>query len=204
MRYRIGAVVAAIGLWVGSASAVWAAQRYAIDEAHTTVGFSIPHLVINRVHGNFRQLSGAIVYDEADITKSSVEVVIKAAGIDTGNDKRDGHLRSPDFFDADKYPEIVFRSSRIERQGEGYLCTGTLTMHGVSKEIQIPFAITGTVRDPWGKTRLGAEAALTLNRQDYGIVYNKTLESGGMLLGNDVKIELNVEAVQEQPAAAAQ
>ena len=202
MRRRIGiAVLVAAGLF--NHAAAWAADQYAIDEVHTTVGFSVPHLVISRVHGNFRQLSGAIVYDETDVTKSSVNVTIKASSIDTGNEKRDQHLRSPDFFDAEKYPELTFKSGRIERQGDGYLCVGTLSLHGVSKEIHIPFTITGKVRDPWGKTRIAIEASLTLNPQDYGVSWNKTMETGGVLVGDEIKIELNVEAIQQEAAGAA-
>ncbi len=178
-------------------SPVFAADQYTIDPQHTDVGFAVQHLVISNVRGNFTDVSGKILYDEADITKSSVNVTIKTASIDTHNADRDKHLRSPDFFDVTKYPEITFQSRGIEKHGDGYLCIGTLTMHGVSKKIGIPFQITGKIKDPRGNTRIGVEAALTLNRQDFGISWNKAMDNGGLMVGNKVKINLSVEAIQQ-------
>ena len=186
-----------MALLCGAMATPVSAAQYAIDPAHTSVGFSIPHLVISRVNGSFPDVKGEIVYDESDVAKSSVNVTINAASIDTNNADRDKHLRSGDFFETDKYSEITFKSARIEPQGDGYVAVGTLTMHGVSKEVSIPFKITGTVKDPWGKTRLGAEASVTLNRQDYGIAWNKAMEGGGLVVGNEVKITLSVEAVKQ-------
>ena len=174
------------------------ADRYQIDPVHSSIAFSVRHMVINKVKGNFKEFSGTIYYDENDITQSSVEVTIKTASINTENPKRDAHLRSPDFFDAANYPEITFRSKRIVKEGDHYVAIGDLTMRGVTREIRIPFEITGKVTDPWGNTRFGVEASLTLNRHDYGISWSKTLDNGGLVVGNEVKIELNIEAVKQK------
>ena len=196
MRQLFGVALGAGLLWATSSVAI-AADQYAIDPAHSTAAFAVKHLAINTVHGRFAEVSGAILYDEQDVTKSSVTVTIKAASINTDNAKRDEHLRSADFFDAAQFPDITFRSTRIQSTADGYLCVGTLTMHGVSKEVTIPFTILGKIEDPWGKTRLGVEASLGLNRLEYGIVWNKTLGNGSLVVGTDVKITLNVEAVQQ-------
>ena len=185
-------------VWPGMESAI-AADRYTVDPVHTSISFTVPHLVINRVHGQFGEFSGTILYDEQDPSKSSVEVIIQAASITTANADRDKHLRSPDFFDVATYPTITFHSTQVEPRGEGYVCRGTLTMRGVSKEIEIPFAILGKIQDPWGKTRIGIEGGLTINRRDYGISWSKVMDGGGLVVGDDVKILLNVEAIQ-QPA----
>jgi polyisoprenoid-binding protein YceI len=183
------------GLLLASAAA--AADRYEIDPVHTEVGFSVKHLVINNVRGKFNDFSGTILYDENDITKSSVQVSIKAASIDTGVKDRDNDLRSPNFFDVAKYPKLTFQSRSIEKRGDGYVAVGTLTMHGIAKEIALPFTLNGKIKDPWGSERVGFEAGLTINRQDWGINYSKVMDNGGLMVGNDVKIELNVEAVKK-------
>jgi len=178
-------------------SAVLAADTYSIDPGHTSVGFSVQHLVINRVSGNFLEFSGTIVYDEKDASKSSVNVRIKTDSVDTRNPNRDKDLRSERFFDTAKFPEITFSSTSIEKTDDGYIAHGPLTIHGVSKDIALPFKIAGTIKDPSGKTRLGAQAGLTIIRQDFGLTYNKMLDGGGLVVGNEVKIDLAVEAVKQ-------
>ena len=126
-----------------------------------------------------------------------MSVKIQTASANTENKMRDDDLRSPNFFDVAKYPEITFQSSRIEKQGDGYVCVGTLAMHGVPKEITLPFTILGKIKDPWGNTRIGLEAELKIDRRDWGLTYSKTLDSGGLVVGNDIKIDLNVEAVKK-------
>ena len=177
----------------------WAAgaDTYAIDPAHSMVDFSVRHMVISHVSGCFQEFSGTIVYDEKDPSKSSVNVHIKAASIDTRNHDRDEHLRSSSFFDAAKFPEITFASTRLEKTEDGYIAHGPLTIRGVSKEVALPFKITGTIKDPWGKTRLGAQAGLSINRQDFGVSWNQILDGGGVELGDEVKIDLAVEAVKQ-------
>lgn len=195
MRYRNLVVFALFTLlW---ASTAFAADRYELDPVHTRIGFTARHLMISNVAGRFMDFTGNILYDEQDITKSAVSVKIQAASVNTENKMRDDDLRSPNFFDVAKFPEITFQSSRIEKQGDGYVCAGTLTMHGASKEVTIPFAILGKIKDPWGNTRIGLEGGLRIDRRDWGLTYSKTLDNGGLIVGNDVKIDLNIEAVKK-------
>ncbi len=174
------------------------ADRYEIDPVHTLIGFSVRHLVINNIKGKFGDFSGTILYDENDITGSSVSVTMRTASINTGVDKRDDDLRSPNFFAVAQYPEMTFRSTRIEKRGGGTVAVGTLTLHGVSKEIAVPFTLSGKIKDPWGNERIGVEASLTIDRRDWGITYSKTMDSGGLIVGNEVKIDLNVEAIKKK------
>lgn len=195
-------VVSALSV-LALAAPVLAADAYKIDAAHSSVGFSVKHLVITNTKGVFKDFAGSVVYDEKDLAKSSVDVTIQVVSIDTANAKRDEHLRTADFFDAATFPVVTFKSSKVEKADSGYSMTGTLTMRGVSKEVTFPFSMTGPVQDPWGNTRFGAEGSLTVNRQDYGISWNKTLDNGGLVVGDEVKIELVVEAVKEAPPAPA-
>lgn len=173
---------------------------YQVDPQHTDIGFSIRHMVINNVKGSFKEFAGRIEYDGKDPLTVKVGGSIKAASIDTAIAARDEHLRGPDFFDVAKYPEIAFQGERVEKQGDGYTLIGKFTMHGITKEISLPFTISGPIVDPYGKSRIGIEAGTVLNRQDYGINWNKTLDTGGVLVGDDVKIEINAEAVKQEPA----
>lgn len=173
-----------------------AADTYQIDPAHTSIGFAVRHLVLSKVKGNFKEFAGSIVYDEEDITRSSVDVTIQADSINTENAKRDKHLRSPDFLDAEKFPTLTFKSKRIEKRPDGLVAVGDLTIHGVTREVAMPFTILGKVVDPWGDTRIGAEASLTINRHDYGVSWSKRMDSGGLVVGDDVEIEISVEAIK--------
>jgi polyisoprenoid-binding protein YceI len=178
--------------------ATTAADTYVIDPVHSSIAFSVRHLIINNIPGRFKEYSGTISYDGADITKSSVQFTAKVASIDTGVQQRDDHLRRADFFEVEKYPELTFKSTRIEKKGkDSFIAHGTFTMKGVSKEIAIPFKVYGPVNAGGGKIRIGVEAALTINRQDYGVSYSRTLEGGGLVIGNDVNIQLNLEAVKQ-------
>jgi polyisoprenoid-binding protein YceI len=175
-----------------------AADTYGVDPAHSTVGFSVRHLVINNIPGRFKEYSGTISYDAAEISKSSVQFSAKVESIDTGIAPRDNHLRTADFFEVAKYPEMTFKSAKIEKKGkDSYVAHGTFTLKGVSKEIAIPFKLYGPITDPMKKVRLGIEANLVINRQDYGITYGRTLEGGGLVISNDVNIHLNLEAVKQ-------
>jgi polyisoprenoid-binding protein YceI len=167
------------------------AASYEVDTAHSTVGFSVPILGgLSQVSGKFSDFKATIVYDEADITKSSVTATIKTASIDTGIERRDAHLRNPDFFDAEKYPEITFQSSRVEKKGKQLILHGTLTMHGVAKEIAIPFTITGKNTNPDNKKVVGFAGRLKLNRRDFGIAY--TNKANPTFIGDEIEIELNL------------
>ncbi len=169
-----------------------ATTKYNIDVAHSNIGFSIPIAGgLSHVRGKFNDFTVNIVYDDKDVTKSSVEAVIKAGSIDTGIERRDNHLRNPDFFEVEKYPEISFKSSHVMKKGKGFIAHGTFTMHGVSKEIALPFTINGVNRDPkTGKTTLGLTARTTLNRRDFGI--NFARPDNPNFLGDMVEIELNL------------
>lgn len=172
------------------------AASYQVDTVHSTVGFAIKHLGISEVHGDFTKFSGTIEYDAAKPEEFKASGTVEVASINTGNKMRDDHLRSPDFFDAAKFPEIKFAVSSVQKEASGWVVKGQFTMHGVTKEIELHGELAGPIQDPMGKTRIGITAATTLNRQDYGLTFNKTLDKGGLMIGNDVKISLNIEAVQ--------
>ncbi|HYP01008.1 MAG TPA: YceI family protein [Pyrinomonadaceae bacterium] len=180
-----------------------AVTKYAADAAHSNVGFSIPILGgLSSVSGKFTDFTIEIVYDDADVTKSSVNAVIKAASIDTGIERRDAHLRNADFFDVEKFPEITFKSSRIEKKGKDFVAHGTFTMHGVAKEIALPFTINGVRKDEkTGKTTLGATARTTVNRKDYGVSFSRP--DNPAFLGDMVEIELNIITRAASPEGTA-
>jgi polyisoprenoid-binding protein YceI len=180
----------------GSAATSTAADKYTVDPSHSSIGFAVRHMVVSKVKGFFNEYTATILYDDKDITKSSAEVTIKMESIDTRDAKRDEHLRTPDFFDAAKYPEITFKSKRIEKSEDGFVAVGDLTMRGVTKEISIPFIVAGVVTDPWGNTRLGLSGGTKLNRQDYGISWSKSLDKGGLVVSDDVQIEIEIEAIK--------
>ncbi len=177
-----------------------AADEYKIDPVHSAVAFSVKHMVVNTVHGRFNDWSGQILYDDKDLSRSSVNVVIKTASINTDNSQRDGHLKSPDFLDVQKYPEITFQSKSVEKTKDGFVAHGVLTIRGVSKNVDLPFKLNGPI-SVGGAGLLGAEASVTINRQDFGVSWSKSLDGGGLVVANDVKIEINVEAKQARPAA---
>jgi polyisoprenoid-binding protein YceI len=179
-------------------TSAFGAEKYVIDPSHASIGFSIRHMVINKVKGDFRNYTAEFLHDEQDISQSSASAVVYAASIDTGQPERDQHLRSPEFFDVEKYPTITFQSKKIEKVGDkDYTAVGTLTMHGVSKEISMPFTIVGKIKDPWGKIRVGIESQFTLNRLDYGLAWDKKMEDGGFMVGHKVSIELNFEMIMK-------
>jgi polyisoprenoid-binding protein YceI len=171
---------------------------YEVDTAHSSISFAIRHMVVSKTKGEFTDYSVTIKEHPEDIGKSSVTAVIKAASIDTRNEKRDNHLRSADFFDVEKFPEITFKSKKIEKKGDGFVAHGTLTMHGVSKEISLPFTFSEKIKDPYGNTRVGVEINYKLNRKDYGLKWNRTLDQGGLVVGNEVKIEILLEMIAKK------
>jgi polyisoprenoid-binding protein YceI len=198
MRLSLVLTLAATFLVAPLAFAADPPATFTIDPAHTSVTFKVRHL-LTKVEGTFRDVSGTITGDPKDPAHASVEFSIKAASIDTRNDQRDKHLRSADFFDVEKFPEITFKSTKIiPKGGELYDVVGQFSMHGVTKEITVPVDFAGTIKDPWGNTRAGFSVALTLNRKDYGISWNKTLDQGGLMLGDDVEISIDVEAVNKK------
>ena len=178
---------------------------YSIDPAHSRIGFAVRHLEINWVEGRFKEFTGTVRFDEKDVTRSSVEFAARVESIDTEVAARDKHLLSADFFEAEKYPEMTFRSTRVERNGnEAYVLHGDLMLKGVTKPVSLPFTITGAVKDPWGNTRFGVEARTKINRRDFGITYGNAFAGGGLDVGNEVIINLRLEAVRPAPKPAGQ
>ncbi len=181
-----------------------ASGSYNLDPAHSLIGFAVEHLEINCVEGRFKDFTGTINHNDRDVTKSTVEFKAKITSIDTEIAPRDEHLRSADFFDAAKYPEMTFKSTKIEKAGKGkYVLHGDLTIKGVTRRIEFPFTFTGAIKDPWGGTRFGIEAETKINRRDYRINYGNALPAGGFDVGNEVTINLRLEAVKQEPKPSA-
>ena len=178
---------------------LFAADTFVVDKSHSATEFKIRHLM-SSIGGKFSDFSGTIVADRGNPANSSVEFTIQAASIDTATPDRDKHLRSADFFDAEKYPTITFKSTKIvpTKTKDTYNVTGNFTMHGVTKSITVPVVFLGIGKDPWGNDRAGFELNTTLDRKDYGISWNKALDQGGYLLQDEVKIAINLEAVKKK------
>ena len=198
---RILLTLAATALMAGAAFAE--TTTYQFDAAHTQAGFKVKHIFTN-VPGHFKEVSGSLTYDSKDITKSSVEATINAASIFTDHEKRDGHLKSEDFFFVEEHPTITFKSKKIVAGKDNeFKIVGDLTMRGVTKEVTLDAVLTGAVDlgEQMGK-RAGFEATTTINRKDFGINWNKTLDHGGLLVGEEVAIEINVEAIAASAMSA--
>ena len=180
-----------------------ATETFTLDKAHSNATFRIRHLMSN-VNGSFNELDAAVNIDRANPAGSSVEFTIQAASIDTGNTNRDDHLRSPDFFEVAKYPTITFKSSAVKATGKNtYDVTGDLTMHGVTKKVTLPVEFLGFMKDARGNERAGFAISTTVNRKDYGIVWNRALDEGAVLLGDDVKVTIDLEVIKRAPQPAA-
>ena len=165
-----------------------------IDRSHSEIAFQVRHL-LSKVRGRFADFAGTIHFDAARPQDSHVEVVIQAASIDTAEADRDKHLRSADFFDVEKFPTLTFTSTSVVPRGaDAYDVVGDLTVHGVTKQVTLPATFLGTAQDPWGNVKSVFEAELTLNRKDFGLLWNAALETGGFLVGDDVKVMLSVQA----------
>jgi polyisoprenoid-binding protein YceI len=176
-------------------------NHWDIDVGHSAIHFYVRHMVISKVHGRFARWSGALALDQQDLTRSTVEVSIDAASIDTQVADRDAHLRSAEFLDAATYPQLTFRSKRIEKAGDGYRVVGDLHLHGVAREVTLEAEFAGTGKDPWGNERAGFSAKTSIDRRDFGLVWNAALETGGVLVGDKVEIAIELEAVKKAAAA---
>jgi len=175
-----------------------------LDPVHTHIGFSVKHMMVTTVRGQFRAYRGTVRLDPKDFARSSFEGEIDVASIDTGVADRDTHLRSNDFFDAPNHPKITFKSSRIEPKGEGeFVVHGDITIRGVTKPIALDVEFHGTSKNPYGKTVAGLTASGTINRKDFGVAFNALLETGGVAVGEKVKLEVEVELVYAEEAVAA-
>jgi polyisoprenoid-binding protein YceI len=195
----VAVVVSALGF---APVAGWAADTYEIDAAHTSVQFSVRHMMISNVRGEFTKLSGKATGDVANPTAATVEATIDATSVDTRNEKRDEHLRSPDFLDTAKFPTMTFKSTTVEKAGDGWKLGGDLTLHGVTKPVVLDVTnVTPPTKDPWGNTRIGAQATTKISRQDFAISFNKTLDGGGVLVGDEIAITIDVEVMKKGEAA---
>ena len=193
-----------ISIIIGFAALVLTAQAQAttwnIDPDHSSVGFKVRHLMVSNVKGNFEKHTGTVEINDKDITKSKVAITIDTASINTNVPKRDEHLRSADFFDVARYPAMTFVSKKVARIGQdGLKVTGDLTIRGVTREVVLDVeGLSGESKDPWGNIRRGASASAKISRKDFGLTWNKALETGGVAVGDDVNIVLEVEMVKQK------
>jgi len=179
-------------------------NNWNIDTVHSGINFSVRHMVVSKVRGRFAKFSGELAIDDDDLTRSSVNVAIDASSIDTGNEQRDGHLRSADFFDVATFPELRFRSTRIDKRGDDrYAVVGQLTIRDVTREVSLDVEFGGRARDPWGNERVGFVASASVDRKEFGLRWNQALETGGVLVGDRIDIELELQGVRAAAAKAA-
>jgi polyisoprenoid-binding protein YceI len=170
--------------------------RWDIDPDHSLIEFRVAHMVISKTSGRFRDYRGFVEMDAAAKTFKAIEATINAESIDTNHEKRDGHLRNADFLDVKQFPTITFAMKTTQKAGETYKVVGNLTLHGVTKEVTLTGTLNGVTKDPWGNTRAGFTADGTLNRKDFGMVWNKALDNGGLVVGNDIFIHLDIECIK--------
>lgn len=173
--------------------------EWTIDPSHSHVGFSVPHMVVSEVEGKFKQWKGKALIDEKSLEKSQVSFTIEAASIDTADAKRDEHLKGPDFFDTAKYPQITFKSTKITKAGAGYNLQGDLTIHGVTKPVTLTATVSDGIANPWGNLVRAVKITGKVKRTDFGLNWNKTLDKGGLLVGETVDLNLKLEI--NRPAA---
>lgn len=200
MKLSLKPAVAALVL--ASPSLAFAAE-FVIDSAHSAANFSVKHMMVSNVRGAFSKVTGSANIDEKDITKSTVEAVIDATTVNTNEPKRDEHLRSADFFDTAKYPTITFKSTKVEKAGQNLKVTGDLTLHGVTKPVVLDVeGFTSEAKDPWGNIKRGGTATTKINRKDFGLGWNSVLETGGVAVGEEVAITLDLELNKKKDPAA--
>ena len=168
--------------------------RYAFDRSHTNLEFVVRHMLVTNVRGKFNEFEGEVLLDEQDLTKSSVTVTINTASVDTDNERRDADLRSANFFETDRFPQITFVSKRVEQGGESHVLIGDLTIRDVTREVSIPFTLAGPVDTGNGQKRIGIEGTLRVNRFEWGLMWDSRIETGGLVVGEEVRIELNIAA----------
>jgi polyisoprenoid-binding protein YceI len=195
MKYKklVGAIF--VGLFL--VSSAFSADKYNIDKSHTRIGFAVKHMLLSTVRGEFSDYSGTVIFDEKNVANSSVEGTVKVASISTNSEKRDNHLRSGDFFNAEKFPEIKFKSKKIIKDGSDYVMIADFTMRDVTKEIKVPFKVVGTITDQKGSKRIGIEAEFKINRKDYGVSWSRTMDNGGLVVSDEVVIELAFEGISK-------
>ena len=178
------------------------AGDYVLDPSHTRIGFSARHAMVTKVRGQFAEFEGTAHVDTANPANSKVTLTIQAASVSTGNEQRDGHIKTPDFFDIENYPTLTFVSTNVERDGSDWAITGDLTINGVTKPVTVDFEETGSAKDPFGNTRIGFEGGTTIDRTEWNLNFNAALETGGVLVSEKVKLEFDVSAIAQVPSQA--
>lgn len=187
----------ALGLVFGiGPSALAETARYDVDRDHSAIEFRVAHMVVSKTQGRFMDYQGFIEMDPDALTVKTIEATIKTASVNTNHEKRDAHLRGPDFFNADKFPTMTYRLTSSRKVGEGYRAVGELTLLGVTKEITLVGTFNGVAKDPWGNIRAGFTAEGKLNRKDFGMNWSKQLDNGGLVVGDEVFIKLDVECIK--------
>ena len=174
-----------------------ATGTWVIDPTHTSLGFSARHAMVAKVRGTFGEFAGSFTIDGDNLAASTAEVTIQVASIDTKTADRDAHLTSPDFLDAETFPTITFVSTAVAPKGDDVVITGDLTIHGVTKSVEIEYEFVGISQDPWGQTKIGFEGSTKISRKDFGLTWNAALETGGVLIGDEIKLNLDVEATKQ-------
>jgi polyisoprenoid-binding protein YceI len=170
--------------------------RWNVDPDHSTIEFRVTHMIVSKTTGRFMDYAGLIDMDAEAGTVKAIEATIKSGSVNTNHEKRDAHLRNADFLDVEHYPTIIFKMKSYKKTAEGYTAVGDLTLHGVTKELTLVGQYNGATKDPWGNTRAGFSAEGKLNRKDFGLVWNKTLDSGGLVVGDEVQIRLDIECIK--------
>lgn len=179
-------------------------MSWQLDKSHSSVNFSVRHMMISTARGRFEDFDGTFEINEADPAQSKIDIQIQTASINTKDDQRDGHLKSPDFFDVEKYPAITFKSKRVEKAGgQNYRLVGDLTIKDVTKEVTLDVEYAGQAKSPWGTVSAGFTAQTKINRKDWNLTWNVALETGGMLVGEDVTISIELELVKQPEAEPA-
>ncbi len=192
MRFvMIGAL---IGLWVLPVQAETA--RYDVDMDHSTLGFSVAHMVVSKTTGRFMEATGFVEMDPEAGQFKAIEATIKTASVNTNHQKRDTHLKGGDFFDVEKYPTMTYRMKSYQKTGDTYTAVGDLTLHGVTKEMTLVGTFNGAAKDPWGNMRAGFAATGKINRKDFGMNWSKALDSGGLVVGDEVTLQLDIECIK--------
>ncbi len=189
--------VVAAAMLAAMSTGVYAAS-FELDASHSSIGFGVKHMVVATTKGQFMDYTGGFEFEAGAPASLKASAVIKVASVDTGNAKRDEHLRGADFFDAETFPEITFESTSAEPVGEEIVLTGKLTIKGVTKEIKLPLTVSGPISDPWGNVRVGFEGKTKINRQDYGLTWSKAMDNGGLVVGDDVTLDIVIEGTQKK------
>ncbi|HKY72127.1 MAG TPA: YceI family protein [Nitrospira sp.] len=196
----VRAAVVALALmtaWSGPAEAEPA--RWTVDTDHSTIEFRVAHMLVSKTTGRFTDYQGFIDMDAEEGTVEAIEATIKTASVDTNHEKRDAHLRNADFFDVEKYPTMTYRMKRYTKTADGYQAVGELTLRGVTREVTLVGNFNGVAKDPWGNLRAGFNAEGKLNRKDFGMVWSKTFDGGGLVVGDEVSIKLDIECIKAKP-----